>query len=516
MTNREPPASALPSTAIVLLAAAAGYLLQSFTYLNHDVSWFLWGAREILHGAQVGRDIIEPNPPLAWYLSLPPAWVAERTGWALEIVFRLYVLLVATLALICMHWRLSRHPAIATPATRLLLVTIASLWLFILCGRDFGQREHLATALLLPYVVGTAIRFGNNDRGGVVEPVAACLLIGLMAGIGVTIKPYFFLIPLLLEGAILLRWRRLQTLFRIETWAILAVAAVYFTHLMIWDRGYIDVGMALALPVYWGFNLPFGDYAPRILFQATALAAILFLHFRGVRSPLSSMLGAASLGFLVALLLQQKGYTYHAYPASAFATLAVAALFMTSRASRLASNVLFALLLLLLVLGGTATAFWWRNFNTVTGSDGRLFTRLIDAIDARPDGYLAISTHPTPGFPMALYAKTRWTSRTNSQWFLPAVVALREGRVPMDASLLAFAEEKARSFILHDLAGKPGIVVLDAGQRRHAIEASNFDILAFYNEDPAFREIWRNYREAEPIGRFRIFLRAPEPASPAN
>src|SRR3954470_22199696 len=57
---------------LVLLAIAALALwLQLRLYPNHDVAWVLGGAREMLHGAKYGRDIIEPNPPLAWYLSMP-------------------------------------------------------------------------------------------------------------------------------------------------------------------------------------------------------------------------------------------------------------------------------------------------------------------------------------------------------------------------------------------------------------------------------------------------------------
>ena len=39
---------------IVLAAMTA---VQFDAYLNHDVAWFGWAALQMLHGAQLGRDI---------------------------------------------------------------------------------------------------------------------------------------------------------------------------------------------------------------------------------------------------------------------------------------------------------------------------------------------------------------------------------------------------------------------------------------------------------------------------
>ena len=58
----------------------------------------------MLNGAVFGRDIIEPNPPLAWYISMPPVWVAGQLDWPIAETFRAYVFLLALASLGACHW----------------------------------------------------------------------------------------------------------------------------------------------------------------------------------------------------------------------------------------------------------------------------------------------------------------------------------------------------------------------------------------------------------------------------
>ena len=79
----------LLASLIIAVPTTLALAIQLSTYPNHDVAWVLWGAREMMHGAIYGRDIIEPNPPLAWYLSMPTNALATALGVPLDIPFRL-------------------------------------------------------------------------------------------------------------------------------------------------------------------------------------------------------------------------------------------------------------------------------------------------------------------------------------------------------------------------------------------------------------------------------------------
>ena len=68
------------------------------------------------------------------------------------------------------------------------------------------------------------------------------------------------------------------------------------------------------------------------------------------------------------------------------------------------------------------------------------------------------------------------------------------------------ADREARDFILHDLARRPGLVMIDTDSRRHTTGPSDFDFLAFYLEDPRFRRLWAGYREVKSLGQYRLFV----------
>ncbi len=61
--------------------------------------------------------------------------------------------------------------------------------------------------------------------------------------------------------------------------------------------------------------------------------------------------------------------------------------------------------------------------------------------------------------------------------------------------VLALAETHERAAALKDLAQEPQIVLIDARERRHAIGYLPMDFLSFYAEDPAFAQVWANYKE---------------------
>ena len=69
---------ALPLLGAVWLASLL-YFLQATP--NHDVAWYLVATDRFLDGARLYRDIIEVNPPLVFYLTVPPVAVARLTGW---------------------------------------------------------------------------------------------------------------------------------------------------------------------------------------------------------------------------------------------------------------------------------------------------------------------------------------------------------------------------------------------------------------------------------------------------
>lgn len=163
---------------IPMLALLAGLMIHKSALLNHDVAWFAWGAREWLHGLAIGRDITDPNFPLAFLIYVPAALLAGPLG--LELAVKVWLLSLAALV-IALAWQ--------DVARRQRIVVFGTLAVFVVLGwpREFAQREQFAMLLVFPYVLPA-------DRRG-----WRAIAVGILGGIGFAIKPHFLIAWVILE-----------------------------------------------------------------------------------------------------------------------------------------------------------------------------------------------------------------------------------------------------------------------------------------------------------------------------
>jgi hypothetical protein len=120
---------------------------------------------------------------------------------------------------------------------KLFFAAIAVWALMFAPGYDFGQREHLMVILGLPYL-SAAIPRPEPEHGAL--PPAMRVFIGIAAGVGFCLKPYFLLIPLLVEAW---RWSHLRgaTFVRIEIIAMALVGAAYVLAVVLFAPEYLSV-----------------------------------------------------------------------------------------------------------------------------------------------------------------------------------------------------------------------------------------------------------------------------------
>ena len=141
---------------LIGLTGLTGLLYYLSGDINHDSAWFLDATERWLNGAELYVDLIETNPPLAFYLTAPVILVAQWTGLFAPHVFVVYVFAVigGSVALI----RRLLIDAGDLPKALKHGIPLAALFVFVAGPlRDFGQREHLATILALPYFVLAAL-----------------------------------------------------------------------------------------------------------------------------------------------------------------------------------------------------------------------------------------------------------------------------------------------------------------------------------------------------------------------
>lgn len=473
-----------------LLALLVGGLVQGQTYLNHDVAWVLNSSERLLDGGTFGREIVAANPPLIWWLNEPVAGLARLLGIEPVDTFRAVMLAVLALSLAAVNRTL---PVSLSPARRAGLLTGLALVLTLGAGRDFGQREHLAVALCLPWLMVMAARAEARAVS-----LLAALLAGLAAGVGICFKPHFLAVPVLVGLYAMARRRSSRPVLTVESLAIVLTGVAYLAATWFFARPYLTEVVPLISQVYWGFShsmmqVVLGQPVP-IALCLVALAGAL-----GRGRPASAMvIAAASAGFLVAALAQAKGYSYHFYPVTALALLSLALSALTAVAARyrLVAGGALALGMALLAVQSTF-ALGYRMASGAYGTATACLVGMVQQNVPEGGGFMAFSTHPYPGFPVANYSHRRWVAATNSRLYLPAIVRLRaQGPLsPEAARVLALAEQAERAAALKDMAHRPALVLIDAREGRHAIGTLPMDFEAFYTKDPAFARVWSDYQE---------------------
>lgn len=480
---------------ILGLFLAVACLLYLPVPLNHDAAWHLYTAMRVVAGDRLGIDVFDVNPPMsAWLFSMPAA-VIGVTGLAAGLVFKLFAMLVLSLSWIaCLR-------LLKVSADSVAGIVLGAV-LFLLPGYDFAQREHLVLAFTLPYALMAARRAADH---ACFSPAVAALA-GVVAAVGIGIKPHFLAIPVLLELWMIVRTRRLTAAFRPETLALFSGLCVYIVAVWLLAPAYLTEVVPKAAVSYGGFETGWGNLAFTMLIRLAPALVVLAacMAFAGKARDAAAwqailMLGA---GFLVAVVLQKKGWTYQLYPVSACLLMAAALCMrgdITAARKRLAT-VAFSLVLLAAPAGflvathakggsGDRVAALATLFRAEAGEDGSVF---------------AFITSPRDIHPAVLEARVRWASASGVMVWLPAYLA--HGGAHHDAVTRNSDDHLAA--ILADLRRvQPAVIVVNAAPVQLGIPASDFDYVAFTEARlPGFASLWRAYEERTPVGPYRVFV----------
>lgn len=375
--------------------------------IGHDQIWQLWVGRQLLHGAALYRDVIEVNPPLWFWLGAPLAAIGEIFGLQSRAV--VIAFFAGSIAL-----SLFLSPSRYRPALLIAFVLIPLL--------DFGQREHFTLIATAPYVLLIAGRAQGDE---VRHPVA----IGLFGALGFALKPFFVIVPIVLEAVI---WRDRRV--RPETISLALCAIAYAIAVPLFAPEYLSEVVPMVREAYRYIQGP--SILPLVL-VTFGIALVGFLSSRHRGDPVSRTIGVAALAFLVAMIAQGKGWTYHSVPARGFLFLALAVELMRLR-ERPFSYALMA----------TAAGLCFLPVGTYQNP----FRAEMDSHIAdlpRGTSIIVLSDNPSVAWPMVDERGLSWTSRQFSLW--QGVAAGKGVRAARDAMHRAISS---------DLEKKPQILML--------------------------------------------------------
>ena len=488
------PAISLIFIAILFVCQIA---IRLGSELNHDTAWFLYVAQGVLNGGELYRDFVEVNPPLAIWLTVPIVMLSRATGLApVEAFYGVFFALTA-LSLLLVRRYLAKIREMPDWTKELALILLAAAFLFIPAS-SFGQREHFLALLFLPWFI---LRFARS-KGARISATES-VIVGLLAAAAICLKPHAVMAPIAVEALLLLRGRNLRAVFTPENFGATIFAVIYGLAIVTWIPLFlgemVHFGVAAYVP-YYGFDA--AVIMERGVRPALVLAlALVLLHFaRGPMRELSGLALAAALGFLVAYLLQAKGYYYQIMPAQIFA--AVGGIFALTGilADRNAGEARKSPVVPAIVVSAIALLSFSAQAYVYRGSE---FTKAISQYRLGAKSFFIASTNVFNGFPLAVRENLAWGSRFPTLWLVPYVAdRWQNGPLP-DDPIIAYALDA----IVTDMQKfHPEVVFIDQGTSQDYIKRGTFDYLKFMNQDSRFAMIWSNYELRGQAGKFAVYV----------
>ncbi len=484
------------------LVIGAAWLALSTT-INHDSGWYLHATKNWLAGGRLYADIIEVNPPLAFYLTVPPVWLAEAAGFFAVDLFFLWVFLLCGASLLLTARVLASAPDLPASAQRALLIAVA-LGLVLCAWRQIGQREHFLLIFTMPYLCLVAVR---TTGAGVNRWLA--IAVGLSAALGFGLKPYFLLVPAVSELYLMRTLRRPLGLFRPETWSLAAALAIYGISVFVFTPEYLTRVVPMASEIYYAYTGPLLGILWRgeTLLLLVVLALYVPLRPAAPVRPFADVFAIAAVAFYVIYLAQMKGWSYHRIPVSAalFVTLVCLLLGALAQARRR------GIVLVSLVLT------WSAGFLVHEGSyRNRFLERALPIVRAQapaPGSSISVlSTNVWQGFPLANYAGLEWASRFPTLWLLPGAVRNRQGPAgdgsAAEAGSFSAIERFMIDAVIEDLEQRsPTFVIVDERADKSYFGGHPFDYIAYFSRDPRFAVLWKRYVAIAELPGFDLYRR---------
>jgi hypothetical protein len=342
--------------------------------------------------------------------------------------------------------------------------------------------------------------------------VAVAVLVGMLAAYGFSLKQYFAAVPLLLELWLVMYRRPVWRLIRPETIVLGAFAVLYAAAMWIVAPGFFANVVPMVDLAYGGYEVPFARQVLMLWVPAWIIGAFAILRVRKTVPPVVILSALAMLGFAFSYFAQQKGWPYHALPASGCVTFAAGLAIAFSHGERWkwarhpGLPMACVLPVVLALIGGPYS-------NPYEGQARQALT------SARPgDPVVLFSVNPTLIWPMIDDASLTWPLRHFTFWMIPAL-AHAEGKVGptgIPAAMLAL-ERRIQRDTAEDLwCRPPELIVVDDTRYSASMRGIDFDILGFFRRDPSIDELMKHYRKSTVIDRLTVYEKSREPALPAG
>ncbi|MDE2446536.1 MAG: hypothetical protein KGO94_10175, partial [Alphaproteobacteria bacterium] len=447
---------------IAIIAALFGW--QSYLRFQSDIiqdaAWFIYVAEQLLNGKTLYADIKEVNPPLGMWMFVPIIALAKvLSANAVHVTY--LALLALSAACIGLCHRYLRLLSDLQPMTRYGFTIAATIILLFFPAAFFAEREHFIILMFLPWV----FLYGQGGAAHKVQ-LGERIFVGALAGLAICIKPQAAFAPLLLVAVRFYHMPDFKALFAVENMAAVVISILYAISIVIFAPVFLSEMVTLgskAYVPYYGYPLEIIALNTRWPVIALLVCVLLRLRMKATKTHTGffDLLVAVAVGFLMAYVIQMKGFTYQIMPAIMAAALALAAgsaaLWQTEK--KLSLPIVAAIGVFGLVLNDVPQTYF-NPYKKMTEALAK------DAPDAK--SIFIASTRLDDAFPFVQKRNLQWASRLPTQWLAPYVAS--HSTDAGDEIVL-----KARDWAVSDLAEmKPDVVMIDVSTEQAYVPGGTF------------------------------------------
>lgn len=489
---------------IIITYATYGLLCE----VNCDVSYFLNASKHILQGALLYKDIYEPNSPFGFYFWTIPVYFAGVFNVSEILCYYIFIALNTGVSLL-LSWKLLSDVFQEYPSSlpRLIFLSLSFVFLVYPTG-NLGQREHMMAILTVPYILVCLSRLSRFPVDNKIS-----LASGVLAGMGMAFKPYFYLLPIIVElylrtiGRVRFNWRRLELV------GILGFFSIYH---ILWFRyldGYSNM-LKLAWHSQWGYYIH-GIYliltfhtTPFIFASILVISYIALYDIPIIEKDLIGLLYAIIIYYIIMAVLQRKGYPYHYYPSIVISYILSPLIIyrmLQLKTGRYLDKFITIYLLTILLLGMGKVYSHYQMYRQ--GVIPRLITIAKQYAEGKNTYF--ISTYVRPGFPVVSHARTSWPYHFTHLWPLPArykdfIPDTRHPFHPVDR--MDKIEQFVFKTVIEDLLNNPpALLVVDQRPTQLGFNFLGFDYLAYFSQDERFLGMMAGYDLIERVGYFAVY-----------
>jgi hypothetical protein len=468
--------------------------------LNHDVIWFITGAKLWLSGQGLEQTFIDPNPPLAFLFYLPVVVLKNWLGLSWEsgaIVQTLIFLLLSATGFFILTRKLVDN------ANAFFLTLV-----LILCGTlidfpDFAQRDEFIGLGLAVFLIGQIIL---TQR--LAAPKIVLWAVFLCGALTIWLRPHFGVIPV---GMLI---HRMYVQKRWDIWkdidfiALTIVSMAYLAGIYIFFPDFLRL-----LPDLLKLYVP-GDQRASVLHQGLIfglfygwliiITLLLDKKGNGVSNLCLAFL-LAGLACLFIYVIQLRPYSYHLLPSWTFLWLGIGQmLFQTGQ--KLTTQTKASVGILILISSVAYVIYPLESYPTRQQMRNHPLTKTIAACGQDCGFFIIADGRIGPLVPY--YAEKVHASRFNGAWFLISLMHQKELINAGKPALIDRAEydhlfKRYSGYIVDDLKYYPDSIIAVCDSKYYP--AFSYDFIKYLSDSHAFRTVWKDYKPTKITVDYSVF-----------